>query len=282
MFVLSKIFQIIFKPGNFILFLILIGTALIWLPAIRLRRWGRWILTVTALFSFALASSSLADTMMQPLENRFPIPADLPAHIDGIVVLGGSIDSEISAARGQVSLTADGMRLTKAFELARLHPEARVVFTGGSGAISGGIVEGPYAQRFLADMGLDPARITIEDKSRNTFENGVYAKELIKPKPGETWILVTSAFHMPRAVGVFRKVGWNVIPYPVAYHTTPGPLVLLVPEFIENAGDIDYAGKEWAGLLAYWLLGRTSALFPAPEPHPVPAPQTTPVPQATG
>jgi uncharacterized SAM-binding protein YcdF (DUF218 family) len=271
MFVISKLFQFVFRPGNFILFVMLLGAAMIWFPEGRTRRFGRWILTLNALICMALASSSLSDTLMTPLENRFPIPTELPAHIDGIVVLGGAIDSETSLARNQITLTADGMRLTTAIEIARAHPEARIVFTGGSGQLGGEIPEAPFAKRFFVDMGIDPTRITIESKSRNTYENAIFTKALIDPKPDQTWVLITSAFHMPRAVGVFRKAGWPVIPYPVAYHSIPGPFELAMPEFIENAGDINYAAKEWAGLLAYRLLGRTNRLFPAPDPV-LPAP----------
>ncbi|HUC60429.1 MAG TPA: YdcF family protein [Alphaproteobacteria bacterium] len=272
MFLFSKLFQLVFSPGNFILLLMVTGAALIWFPEGRARRWGRWIVTFTALGCAALASSSLADMLMQPLENRFPIPASLPAHIDGIIVLGGAIDPDTSVARGQITLTSDGMRLTKALEIAHNHPEARVVFTGGSGQIGGDTLEAPIAREFLIKMGLDPKRITIESQSRNTYENAIDTKALIHPKPGQVWVLITSAFHMPRAVGVFRKAGWDVIPYPVAYHSIPGPLELSLPQFIDNAGDIDYAAKEWAGMLAYWLLGRTNVIFPAPQPLPAAAP----------
>ena len=91
------------------------------------------------------------------------------------------------------------------------------------------------------------------------------AKAIVHPTPGEVWILVTSAFHMPRSVGLFRAQGWRVVPDPVDYRTgflagkTPPPL-----QFRWNLTLLSVALKEWFGMCTNWLLGHSESLFPGP------------------
>jgi hypothetical protein len=88
---------------------------------------------------------------------------------------------------------------------------------------------------------------------------------LVKPKKGETWLLMTSAWHMPRSAGIFRRIGFDVVPYPVAYRTFGDERDLrLAPPMIERVIMLDYSVHEWIGLLTYWLAGKTDAPFPAP------------------
>jgi len=101
--------------------------------------------------------------------------------------------------------------------------------------------------------------MTFEAKSRNTWENGLFTRDLVKPKPGETWL------HMPRSVGIFRHLGFDVIPYPVAYRTFGDERDFLLPtSMIDKVIMLDYSVREWIGLLAYRLAGKTDTLFPAP------------------
>jgi uncharacterized SAM-binding protein YcdF (DUF218 family) len=105
----------------------------------------------------------------------------------------------------------------------------------------------------------------FEAKSRNTWENAVYIRDLVKPKPGETWLLVTSAGHMPRSVGIFRRVGFPVVPYPVAYRTfCDGRDFQISASTIDKLSMLDFGVREWIGLLAYWATGKSDSLFPAP------------------
>ena len=156
--------------------------------------------------------------------------------------------------------------MTTALALAERHPEARLVLTGGDAAIlpRPGEQEAELMRVLLVELGVAPERLLVEDRSRNTYENALFSHALVKPKPGETWLLVTSAAHMPRAVGCFRHVGWEVLPYPVDFRTEDSPR----PEFLlsRHLGLLDFAAKEWVGLAAYRLLGHTDTLFPAPQP----------------
>ena len=210
----------------------------------------------------------LGTIMMLVLEERFPragSAADAP--VTGIIVLGGAEESHISHARGLVSINDAGERMTEAMSLARRFPQARIVFTGGSTDILvTRSIGADTAQMFFREQGLDMLRLTLERQARNTYENAVLTKALIAPKPGERWLLVTSAFHMPRSMGCFRKVDWHVVPWPVNSRTE-GWAGLIQP--IANPADgfrrFEIAAKEWVGLIVYRLTGRSSALLPGPE-----------------
>jgi uncharacterized SAM-binding protein YcdF (DUF218 family) len=198
--------------------------------------------------------------LLRPLEERFPQPpTDLPPPA-GIIVLGGDMDADKTDARG-------GARVAAALELARRYPSAKVVYTGRTGAIfGGGRPEAISARQFLISLGIPGERMIIEAKSRNTWENGLYTHDLVKPKHGEKWLLVTSAWHMPRSVGVFRQLGFDVIAYPVDYRTFgDGRDYLSSPSMAERVSGLELSFHEWMGLLAYWLTGKTDALFPSPS-----------------
>ncbi|MBG0809814.1 YdcF family protein [Methylosinus sp. H3A] len=263
-FQLSKIAEFFVNPAHLALLLASIGVALLFT---RFAKTGRTLATAGVLALLAMSFSPLAIYLALPLENRFARPAaDMPAP-GGIIVLGGAFDENISMARGGVAFNDSAERLTATVELSRRYPQARILFSGGSSSLRGSpFSEAQVAGRFLEQMGVDPARIILEDKSRNTFENAVYSRELASPRPGEPWLLVTSAMHMPRSVGIFRRVGFPAIPYPVAYHTRGSWMDISLhknaPEMLRL---VDLTAHEWIGLLAYWLTGKTDALFPAPE-----------------
>ncbi len=184
----------------------------------------------------------------------------------GIIVLGGALETIVSSARGEVALNEAAERMTATAELARRYPDARIVFSGGTGNLFyDDVTESSLAERLFVSFGIPKERLTLEDRSRDTDENGRFTKELVKPKPGERWLLVTSAHHMPRAVGVFRATGFPVEAFPVDYRTR-GAIDIARP--FSNVADglrrSDTAMREWVGLAVYRLTGRTSALFPAP------------------
>ena len=204
--------------------------------------------------------------MLRPLEDRFAQAAPEGLRPDGIVVLGGAIDQVIGAARGQVTISDSATRITAGAALARRYPKARLVYTGGSNAIVSAIGgEAEDARRLWVALGIDPGRITIEDQSRNTDENARFVRDVLRPVPGQTWILVTSAYHMPRSVGLFRTAGFPVVPYPVDYRTT-GTWRDALPNLQLSAGlaRLDFVTREWIGLVAYRLSGRIDDVFPGP------------------
>jgi uncharacterized SAM-binding protein YcdF (DUF218 family) len=262
-FILAKILGFFSMPSNVLMALGVIGLVL---TRTRLARAG-WRIAVTALILLGIAGwSPFGNAIILPLEERFP-PWDAargaPA---GIISLGGALDTVVSPVRGEVALNEAAERMTAIAELARRFPKARIVFSGGSGRIIfDGVSEASLAARLFASFGIAKKRIALEDKSRDTDENGRFTKELVQPKPGERWLLVTSAHHMPRAIGVFRAAGFPVEAFPVDYRTR-GAIDLLRP--FATLGDglrrTDTAMREWVGLLIYRIVGRTDALFPAP------------------
>jgi uncharacterized SAM-binding protein YcdF (DUF218 family) len=262
-FPLSKILGFFAIPSNLVISVGLIGLLL--LPT-RFARAGRALAFASLIVLAILGLSPVGNVLMIPLEDRFPRWEATRGAPDGIIVLGGAISPDVSAARDEVALNEAAERLTVAVELARRYPTARIVFSGGSGAlIYDEGAEAPFALRMLENLGIPRARILLEDRSRNTVENAIFSKALVQPKPGERWLLVTSAHHLPRAIGVFRKMGFPVEPYPVDWRTRGAPDALRP---FATLGDglrrSDTAVREWVGLAVYWLTGRSSALFPGP------------------
>jgi uncharacterized SAM-binding protein YcdF (DUF218 family) len=261
-FALSKIIGFFVSPANVLLLSGIVGVLLL---RTRLARTGWW---VTAVSLFALATiglSPLGNALIIPLEQRFPPPDESRDPPDGIVILGGAVSADISDARNVQALNEAAERMTVAVALVRRYPNVRAIFTGGSGNLVYDGNESAGAMRLFESLGVPPGRIMTEDKSRNTYENAVFTKRIVDPKPGERWYLVTSAYHLPRAVGVFRQAGFPVIGYPVDWRTR-GPQDMLRPFSVLGEGirRTDLAVKEWAGLLVYWLTGRLSELYPGP------------------
>jgi uncharacterized SAM-binding protein YcdF (DUF218 family) len=263
-FILSKTIGFFAVPSNVLMAIGLVGLVL--LCTQRFRRLASW-LVVTSLVLIAVAGySPLGNMLMLPLEQRFPPWDTARGPPAGIVVLGGAITPDISMARGVVVLNDAAERITAAVELARRFPDARIIFSGGSASLrAGGPPEAPYAVKEFEALGIAHDRITAEEQSRNTIENAVFSRLLADPKPGERWLLVTSAFHMPRSIAVFRAAGFPVEAYPVDWRTR-GPAAELQPftSFTAGLTMTDTATHEWVGLLVYRLTGRTAELFPAP------------------
>lgn len=262
-FITSKLFWMIAEPVSFV---ILLGVAGVILSFTRFTRIGR-ALTAGAVLALAIGLlTPLGALLMRPLEDRFPPPAaDAPAPT-GIIVLGGGLDPLRSESRGQVILSCDGSRMTSGLELARRYPRARLIYTGGSGDIfNQSLSEAHSARKLWLALGGPAERMSFEAKSRNTWENGLFTRDLLHPKPEETWFLVTSAWHMPRSVGIFRRLGFNVTPYPVSYRTRgDGNDWFFNSDVADRVFMLDFSIREYIGLLAYRLTGKTDALFPKP------------------
>lgn len=260
-FVLSKILWFLASPVNLAIGGLVLASLLAFT---RFSGPGRWLGLICVAVLGLLAFSPLPRIIVRPLEDRFPQQAVNSGKVDGIIVLGGAI----GVAREDIVLNNAAARMTKAVELARAHPDAKLVFTGGGANLLSPLVrtEADGARLLFLGLGLPENRLVLEDKSRNTVENAVFTRRLVDPKPGERWLLVTSAWHMPRAMGVFRKAGFQVEAFPVDFLSAGAPADYLRP-YRKAARGLDIADdafKEWAGLLAYYLAGYTDALFPGP------------------
>lgn len=264
MFTLSKIATLLLDPANLLL-LALVAASL--MAGARKSRWARRGTGLGAAATAALVLAAILpweSWLIAPLEERFPPPLPLPARVDGIIVLGGTIDPALSASRHQVSLNDAAERMTALVELGRRYPEAQIVFTGGSGSVlRPDAREAPFARTLLEDVGFDTNRVAFESQSRNTRENAEFSRRMVAPAPGQVWLLVTSATHMPRAVGTFRAAGWPVTAYPVDYRSEEdGPWLRF--SLSQGLDQVARASHEWLGLAYYRLRGWTGDLFPAP------------------
>lgn len=267
-FALSKIGWFFFDPAHLALTALAVA---VWLMGGdgKARRAARRLTAGALLFFVAVAVTPLSDAVTTPLENRFPPPATLPDDIGGIIVLGGATSPPLTRARGQPSLNAAAERLTAFAELSRRYPTAALISSGGSGLLfNQNDLEDAPTKGALAQMGAPADRVIYENRSRNTWENGLFSRDLTTAAAGGSarpWILVTSAMHMPRAVGVFRRLNIPVVPYPVDYRTRGGGEPWLRAELADNLAIMSYGAREWAGLIAYRAAGRLDELFPGPQ-----------------
>ena len=261
-FVASKILWYLLSPTSLVLGLMMAALLLQWT---RWRRLASRLALVASAILVALAVLPIGAFLLAPLEDRFPPPTPLPDFVHGILLLGGSTDNETSEARQQPILTSASERLFAFVDLARRYPEAKLLVSGGSGSLRpGALSEAAVTRMVLKQIGFDVARPIYEDRSRNTFDNARNAHALAGPTDGQRWLLVTSAWHMPRAIGSFRKVGWNVTAYPVDYRTTGNISWPFGRGLVGGLRRFRLASHEWIGLLVYYLLERTDAFFPAP------------------
>ena len=262
-FVVSKLFWLVAQPISLSVLLVLIGWVLI---AWRHVRSGLALGGVGLLILVISAYTTLGFVMIAPLENRFERPATMPTDVSTIIMLGGATVGRVSSARGVSELNDAGDRVVETLRLAEFYPKARVVLSGGSGLLDPGLeTEAAIAGRLLSSMGVAPDRLVLEEESRNTIENAELTTALLGATTGPV-LLVTSAFHMPRAVGLFERAGVSVLPWPVDYRSTGDETFGVdIVNPVLNLTTTGVAMREWIGLLVYALTGRIDTGFPAPR-----------------
>ncbi|GHC62227.1 YdcF family protein [Limoniibacter endophyticus] len=263
-FIVSKIVGFFLHPINLTILFLALGFAL---------RFTRFVKISTSfaaggiLILILAAWSSLGSMLLIPLEDHFPRPeAASIGRIAGIIVLGGGMEGAINLTRGTHDLNSAGDRFVETAILARQFPDVPIIISGGNGEL---VLEGEgdadTALRLLTLLGVDRERLVPENKSRNTHENAVFSKAVARPQPGQKWLLITSAFHMPRSVALFRQVGFDVIAWPVDYRTSGAEGVGFFRDNTnDNIAKLNLGIREWIGLVVYRFSGRTSDLLPAP------------------
>jgi uncharacterized SAM-binding protein YcdF (DUF218 family) len=262
-FFLSKTVGKMLLPTNFLIGIGVIGAVLL---ATRFASLGRRLMVLSVLMLAVCGFSPLGNWLLYPLESRFPPWDAARGAPDGIIILGGSIDADLSVAHGGAVVRSEADRIIAAAALARRYPNARILFTGGSAnLLSNDAKEADYAGALFESLGVAKARLTMERRSRNTQENVEFSKAMVAPKSGERWLLVTSAFHMPRSVGLFRKAGFAVEPYPVDWRVGgKSDLLAFFPVADDGLGRTEIALREWMGLIAYRASGKIDELLPGP------------------
>jgi len=262
-FLASKLIWALISPDSLI---VILGVSAWIATTLKWQRVSRSLLASNALLLLLIGFFPVGEWLIAPLENRFTTNAALPSEVDGIVVLGGALSPRLSNIWQQSELNGGADRLTNFLYLARLYPSAQLVFTGGNGTITEQeFKEAEMAQILFDQLGLAERAIIFESESRNTSENARHSKELVTPENNENWLLVTSAFHMPRSIGVFCQEQWLVQPYPVDHYSQKGNLLRLNFSFSSNLSVLRIAVREWVGLVAYRISGRTDRLLPGRE-----------------
>ncbi len=259
-FVLSKIAWFLLAPAHILIGLILVGAVLSFTRAARL---GRALVLAGGLAFALLGLLPVGDMMLGPLETRFPRYVEDGRPVAGIVVLGGGEDPRPAEQHGVLATGDAAERLIAFADLARRHPEARLVHSGGSGSVTPAPKESEMVRRHAAELGWPAERVIFEDRSRNTRENALFTKELMQPRTGERWLLVTSAWHMPRAVGIFRGAGFDVVAHPVDYRGVAKGRG--IPGIMDGLRRVELAWREYVGLVASRLLGHSDELWPGPQ-----------------
>ena len=254
-FYLSKIIWAFLDPANLVALLFAAGLIA---GAFHWKKTGRAIILCSFSVLFFCGVLPLGHSGLYALETQTSRPVMMPEKIDGILVLGGAIETAKSERSGRIELNEGAERLTTAIALSRQYPDARVVFSGGNNALLNKTrSEAKDTAEFLQDLGVYIPHVVYEENSRNTYENIKNSYSLLRPVPGEAWLLVTSAFHQPRSLAIGKRQGWGLIPYPVDYRSQGRYL------FLPNRFDVQdnlYASKlflrEITGILAYKLTGK--------------------------
>ena len=250
-FIISKIVGA-FLPLETWLVLALVG---LMVALLRQRyRTALWITGVTLFSVVVLSVFPLADPLLAKVEQTYSANS-APERVDGIIVLGGGGDLNVSRRWGRPELSEGGDRYVAALALARKYPEAVIVFTGGSGALRDALStaksESDLAREFFAAHGILEPRLLIEGQSRNTAENAQLSHDILQPEIDTHWVLISSAFHMPRAMRSFETAGWpNLTAYPVDYRTATF-VDHIGWNFGRNSRNLNIVIRELVGQLAY-------------------------------
>ena len=267
-FYIAKVLWFLLQPSTLIALLIGYGSILIWTGW---ARWGRRFVSAGAILLLIAGLSPLGNALILPLEDRFPrADLDRPPPPAGFIVLGGAEDRLVGAARNALALNESAERVVEAVMLANRFPDAKIAFSGGeAGVLYAADSEAEGATALFTELGVPRDRLILEAAARDTYENAVLLKKELAQRgdlgAGSRWLLITSAYHMPRAMGAFRQAGFDVEAWPVDYRTRGrDDLTRPFDKVSEGLRRVDVAAREWAGLLAYWLRGRTDSLFPAP------------------
>jgi uncharacterized SAM-binding protein YcdF (DUF218 family) len=263
-FYLSKVFWFLADPGNLILIAIFLVAFFAWMKWFNILK---ILITFTAISAAIVTFLPIGTLIINHLENRFPEARSFPADIEGIIVLGGVVDPHLTKNRNQISINSAAERITEFARLSNIYPQAKLVYSGGSGDPERqGLKEADFIFPLLEALNINLERVIFENQSRNTIENATFTKKLVSPSLNQHWIIITSAFHMPRAVATFRQYKWNVLAYPVDYRTPYEIKFKLSLNFISSLSLFSLAIHECIGLIFYWLSGHTNELYPKPNP----------------
>ena len=257
---LSKFIWLFLSPLNLIILLFLLY---FFLKLINFKNTSKFVLVLIFSFFIIVAILPTGIYLLVKLETKYSNLKKLPEIVDGILILGGPSNPSLTEKYDQVSFNSHGERLTESIKIINKYKSAKVIFSGGSELSGFNNTHSYVAKKFFEEMGIKKNRVIYESKSRNTYENIIFSKKIAKPKSDETWILITSAFHMPRSLNIAKKQKWNFIPYSVDYQTSGDQTNFKITIFkiLENINFFDLASHEWVGLISYYILKRSNSIY---------------------
>jgi len=259
MYFISKFIWLIFSPLNFLAILLIIS---FFFKVIKIKIFSRIFFIISLFFFILVGVFPTGNLLLFKLEQQYQTPSMIPDKIDGILILGGSTNVGLTILHEQVSFNDAGERLTESANTIRKHNPKKIIFSGGTKKQTFDSSHSYVAKRFFSEIGVDTNKIIFEFKSRNTYENILFSKKIAKPKKDENWLLITSSFHMNRAINVAEKLNWQFIPYPVDFRTGKS-FTSFKPSFrlLDNFNYFDLASHEILGLISYYILGRSIKVF---------------------
>ena len=258
-FYLSKILWLIINPLNIILLFIFSGIVV---KIIFKNTLHKLFYFVSFIFFIIVAVIPTGEFMFYQLEKKFHTQSVLPSQVNGILILSGATNPQLTHEHNKIHLNGSVERLTESISLMQRYPNVKIIFAGGSGSIfDQELTHADVARNFFEQLNIDTENIIFESKSRNTYENILYSKKLAKPSLDENWIIVTSASHMIRATNIGKKLGWKFIPYAVDFQV--GKKIIWIPSiyFLTNMNRFNSSSHEWIGLIAYYIMGRTNKIY---------------------
>ena len=255
---LSKNIWLILGPINFLIILICIGLCL---KLFKKKFSSNFFLILSFIYFCIIAVLPTGYYFLNKLESSFQSKKILESNIDGLLILGGPSSSNLSYIHQQVSFNEAGERLTESIKVIKNFKPKKIIFSGGSPSQTFDSSHAYVAEKFFSEMGIETDNIIFEFKSRNTYENILFSMEIAQPKKEENWLIITSAFHMKRAIYIAEKLDWKFIPYPVDFRTGLLPYTKPSITFLRNINTFDLASHEIIGLISYYFLGRTDKIF---------------------
>lgn len=255
-FWVSKLMWFFISPTNLLILLLFVASVLLWKNKIKQ---AKRLFIILSGIVLVIGLFPVGEWLLYPLESKYKAnPKPKLEQVDGIIVLGGSIDVTRSTMWQQTVTNDSAERLLASLQLIKKYPNAKLVYTGGSGSLTNQKNKGAdIAMQFYKEHGLDVEKMIFERDSRNTSENVIFTKNLVKPQESEKWLLVTSARHMPRSMAIFCKSRWSVVPYPVDFRTKAEELLRIDWNFNAHLMNLNIGIKEWVGRLAYSIMGRS-------------------------
>ena len=258
-FYLSKILWTILNPFNIILLFIFLGFILSFFSN---KNFSKIVYSLTFVFFIIIAVMPTGAFMFYQLEKKFHVLKSLPNKIDGILILSGATNPVLTKEYNQISLNDSVERLTESIQLMKKYSNTKIIFSGGSGSINNQkLTHSEVANLFFKNFEIKLDNIIYEDKSRNTYENILFSKKIAHPKINENWLIVTSAFHLPRALNIAEKLEWKFIPYAVDFKMSKKFSWKPTINFLSNITTFQAASHEWIGMIAYYLMGRSSKIL---------------------